>query len=266
MQLNFSKFEGAGNDFILLDDRPYSFPVKHKRLIQSLCHRQKGIGADGLILLQESRNADFRMRIFNSTNGKEAAMCGNGLRCLIAFLCKLGLNQEKYQIETLAGILSAGFKNKQIFFSYPRPNMIRTRIENFPLLLANVGVPHAVLFVDQLQEIDITSIGRKIGSHSHFSGSNGVNVNFAQLNPPDTVFTRTYERGVEAETFACGTGAAAVALAAHEEFGLEQKLKIIPKSQETIEVEISEQLEVIGPATFVYEGNININNIFMEKI
>jgi diaminopimelate epimerase len=264
MQFNFFKFEGAGNDFILLDDRLCSFPADQELLIQSLCHRQKGIGADGLILLQESNSADFRMRIFNSANGKEAAMCGNGLRCLIAFLCKLGMPEKEYRIETLAGILSAGFKNEQIFFSYPRPKIIRKSLQNVSLLLLDVGVPHAVLFVDQVEEMDVTKIGREISLHSYFSASNGVNVNFAQLEAPNRVLARTYERGVEAETLACGTGAAAIALAAHEEYGLSNKIKIIPKSQEEIEVEISDLLEVAGPATFVYEGTIN--TLLMEKL
>jgi diaminopimelate epimerase len=265
----FAKYQGAGNDFVIIDDRASCFPIENNALIARLCHRQKGIGADGLILLQDSHQADFRMRIFNA-DGREAAMCGNGLRCLIHFIHALGNIQTSYLIETGHALYSAIFRDEQISIDMGIPQVKHWGVE---LLLksgtrtayvVHTGVPHAVIFVPDLKQVDLLNEGKEIRNHSLFIPE-GVNVNFACAIAENEIQMRTYERGVEGETLACGTGAVAVAYVANQLFrsndAPKMRMNIITASQDRLEIhkeEETEAIRMIGPAGFVFGGCYNI--------
>jgi diaminopimelate epimerase len=221
--IEFMKMSGAGNDFVVLDNRndmivdPYSF-ARH------VCDRRKGIGADGLLLLEASSKADFLMRYYNS-DGSYGGMCGNGGRCIsrYAFIKQI-VDRPEIRFEALEHIYSASILNDGVKLKMKDPTdfqigqmltLPRTRILYH---FVNSGSPHCVVFLDEnnqlgstLDEIDVYGIGREIRGHEHFSPE-GTNVNFVEKKGISEFFVRTYERGVEAETLACGTGSVAVAL------------------------------------------------------
>jgi len=256
MIIPFAKYHGAGNDFILVDDRVLKFPVADEAFIVHMCQHRLGIGADGLILLQPSELADFRMRIFNA-DGKEAEMCGNGLRCLVDFIRQDGFKLREVSIETQGRIVQCTWKGDKIsvdlgsYEQYGKP----VKIEPYTLHMVNTGVPHAVAFVETLEHPQFTAVASKIRSHPAL-GPEGANVNFAQFYE-GKIYTRTYERGVEDETLACGTGAAAVAIAAVQKYGLKNPVCIVPASQEELFVEVhSDRVHLLGQATLVFIGSI----------
>lgn len=254
MQL-FTKYHGAGNDFIVIDDRAEKFPIGDPAYIQHLCQRRLGIGADGLLLLQTSDKADLRLRIFNS-DGFEAAMCGNGVRCLVDFAYQMKLVGEKSRIETADQIvlcewspLGIGVEMSPYRWIYPQ-----LTIPPLDLHVIHTGVPHAVAFVDHHDFFD--TIAPQIRSHPAL-GSEGANVNFAILKE-GKLYTRTFERGVEGETLSCGSGAAAVAIAAQQKYQLQNPITIIPLSQEELKVEVkSTSVRIFGKATFVFHGSMH---------
>lgn len=214
---NFSKYQGAGNDFILIDDRASSF---NPALVPSLCHRKFGIGADGVILLQN----DFRMRIYNA-DGSEAESCGNGLRCLVRFLIDLGIKQETYQIKTKNRTVTATVSHDEITTDLGEPHfLLHTQIGAYDIYAYDTGVPHAVIFVPDVTQIDVQNKGSQLRYHPVFF-PRGVNVNFATIQE-SRIHVRTYERGLEAESSACGTGAAAVAFVAQQKFSLPNPIQI----------------------------------------
>lgn len=244
----FSKYQGAGNDFILIDDRALSFDTTQ---IPTLCHRKFGIGADGVILLQPSQTADFRMRIFNS-DGSEAESCGNGLRCLTRFISDLGLPKSTYRIATQNQIVEASFLANQIKINLgPIPTSTFHSPEELHFL--NTGVPHAVLFVPNPEMIDIAQEGSRLRHHSLFQPK-GTNVNFAAIQKDGSIHVRTYERGIEGETFACGTGAAAVAVIAHQKHNISSPIQI-QFAGGNIEIHLENgQISMVGDATKTFEG------------
>ena len=253
----FSKYHGAGNDFILIDDLALSFPETNGELIARLCHRQKGIGADGLILLQPSSGADFRMRIFNA-DGREVEMCGNGLRCLVHFI---NSDHPSLLIETQDGPVRCHREGEKISTHLRAPRMLFWNLsyalcgKERQLYGVDTGVPHAILFEEDLSRTDVDNWGREI---RHFF-PRGVNVNFVQVNPKGSLSVRTYERGVEKETLACGTGIAASAFVAAKLYGLESKIEVMAASKEILEVALlNDGIEVKGPAVLVYDGEFNI--------
>jgi diaminopimelate epimerase len=263
--LAFAKYEGSGNDFLFIDDRHCSFPLENQSLIQKLCHRQKGVGADGIILLQQSHIADFRMRIFNR-DGVEAEMCGNGLRCLIRFIHALGHVLPLYHIETQHGVHRCFLNEDRVVVSMGVPQILLRDFEvslkggKKSLHVLDTGVPHAVLFVDDVAIIDVHAEGQKI-RHDRLFAPKGVNVNFAAMCSEKEIRVRTYERGVEGETLACGTGAAAVGCMAIKLFNLKGPITIVPASLEQIIIHVSEKTQEIsmeGPASFVFEGAVSI--------
>ena len=256
MQFNFAKYHGAGNDFIILDDRRMRFPIADEKFIQHLCEHRLGVGADGVVLLQPSEKADFRMRIFNA-DGKEAAQCGNGLRCLVDFIKQLGHPSPHLSIETHERIVQCSWEKDQITvdlgaYIWAHDNF---PIGSFSLQLVHTGVPHAVAFVKDLAIPDFQTVAAKLRFHEAFAPQ-GANVNFAQMRG-DKIYTRTYERGVEEETLACGTGAAAVAVAAMKKYQLKNPICIVPVSREELFVEVTPQtVRLRGRATFVFHGLI----------
>lgn len=266
MKFSFSKYSGCGNDFILIDDRKCHFPTDDKEEIKRLCSRPYGIGADGVILLQNSLSADFTMRIFNA-DGSEAEMCGNGIRCLIMFIQDLGIEQEVYKIETLFGIIDAKIIESKVSISMGKPKNIRLNIpievdeEKFFVHFLNTGVPHVVLFVDDIENTQFEHLGRKFRFHPFFSPE-GANFNMAKITNEGIILNRTYERGVEKETLACGTGCVAVAVVAMKLQEKNAPVVVLPRSLEKLEIfpigklDALENVRMLGPADKIFCGEI----------
>lgn len=272
MRMSFSKYTGCGNDFILIDNRLAIFPHREKALIQELCQRTSGIGADGIVLLEASKKADFKMRIFNS-DGSEAEMCGNGIRCLLKFVHELGFPRKMYTIETMKKILQATFMGEDISIQMGLPTDMSWDLEiplkqqSYVLHHLNTGVPHAVLFVKNIETIDVRQIGGEIRHHPLFS-PRGVNVTFAQIEPKGTLSVRTFERGVEDETFACGTGATAAALASAHKYGLRSPIQVQTRSKEILEIGFSSpgNVTLTGAAKLVFRGEVNLDHSQTAKL
>ena len=214
-KLKFTKMVGAGNDFIILDFRiPSSvFRIPLSEIVPSLCERRTGIGADGVLVLEKSKKADFKMRIFNA-DGSEAEMCGNGLRCAVLYVGK----KRKVKIETMAGMYEAEITGKDsVRIKMAAPKDLKKDIgitvngRAIKVNYIDAGVPHAVIFVEGLDGIDVDNIGRSIRYHDEFK-PRGANVDFVEIIDDASIRIRTYERGVEAETLACGTGSVASAI------------------------------------------------------
>ena len=267
MIVSFSKYQAAGNDFIVIDDRNACFPVTDSLLIQKLCSRHFGVGADGLILLQSSSSANFRMRIFNS-DGLEAAMCGNGIRCLILYLKKIDCKGDIFLIETQRLVLSCSYNKGKVSVDLPCSSVLHWGVKliddvnQHELFVVDTGVPHAVIFIQRLEDCPVERLGRWIRFHSLFAPE-GVNVNFIEVVPDGAIHIRTYERGIEGETLSCGTGAAASALVVLQKNGLEGPVRVVSKSGESLEFLIKETLqgkkiEMRGFVTFVFEGRIEL--------
>ncbi|MBI5415616.1 MAG: diaminopimelate epimerase [Candidatus Omnitrophica bacterium] len=215
-KINFTKMAGAGNDFIVIDAAP---GLNYKKLAGKACDRTKGIGADGLLVLDKSRKADYRMRIINS-DGSEAEMCGNGARCIAAYIVRNKKPRKKlFTIETLAGIISAMATGEVARVQLSAPDGYQADItltvngRAMRVSYIDTGVPHVVVFVDGLEGIDVAGIGRVVRYHDRFQ-PRGTNVDFVEQVREDLVSVRTYERGVEDETKACGTGSVAAAVVA----------------------------------------------------
>jgi diaminopimelate epimerase len=266
LKILFSKYQGSGNDFIVIDDRSASFPLHNQQLIRFLCARNWGIGADGLILLQTSSIADYRMRIFNP-DGLEADLCGNGLRCLILYLKDLGFKEEEFRIETQKATLSCGMLGTIIRTQLPIPRVLHWGIAlgeevSYEVFVVDIGVPHAVIFVEDLEEYPVEILGKWIRLHPRFA-PDGVNVNFVKVASDGSLRIRTYERGIEGETLSCGTGAAAAALVSFQKKVQSSPLRVMTKSGECLEFSIEESLEgkrieMQGKAAFVFEGRIDM--------
>ena len=215
--IKFTKMCGAGNDFIIIEG-PCLLDLK--KLALKVCHRTDGIGADGLIVIEPSKKAVAKMRIINA-DGSEAEMCGNGARCMAAYLCRTKhIQKSSITFETLAGIIHARKEGKLIAVGLSDPKDYTKNItlsingRKLRLDYINTGVPHAVCFVHGLNEINVNTLGHMIRYHRAFAPK-GTNVNFAQWIDRNFIDVRTYERGVEAETRACGTGSVASALIAY---------------------------------------------------
>jgi diaminopimelate epimerase len=257
MQIPFWKMHGAGNDFILVDDRKLHFPAADTAFIVRLCDRRRGIGSEGLLLIQPSVTADFRMRFFNP-DGSEADMCGNGARCIARLAHEIGAAPAHMRIETAAGLLRAEILPPWVRLHLPPPKDWRLNLSivwnnsEIPLHFVNSGVPHAVCVVEDLAAIDVSAFGTYIRRHALFIPA-GTNANFIQITGPDSFAIRTYERGVEAETLACGTGITAAALVA-EKLGLVRApVRVTTAGGDTLEVSIF-PLTLTGPAEHVFQG------------
>jgi diaminopimelate epimerase len=263
-QLTFSKYSGAGNDFILIDNRDGGFPYHSKGIIPAMTARRISVGADGVILLENSDKADFKMRIFNS-DGSEAEMCGNGARCLIAFAGKLGIEKEQYSFETKERILHARRIESEIEIEMGKPEDFRKDIslsakgENWIINFINTGVPHAVIFVDNVNKIDVVGIGREIRYSDAFKPK-GTNVDFVEIYDEDYIKVRTYERGVEDETLACGTGITAAAIIANRAKNVKKPVWVLVRSNEILRVSFDNEegayknVTLRGPAALIYDG------------
>ena len=213
--LEFYKYHGAGNDFIMIDNRLRTF-FPEIEIVELLCRPHFGIGADGLILLENDAEEEIKMRYFNS-DGKEATMCGNGGRCFATFAQRLGLADKSFTFNAIDGIHEA-----LIVSTYGRTSIVKLKMNDVAKVTTHdegsfteTGSPHLVVFVDRIVDLDVVTKGRELRWMTKW-GKDGVNVNFAEIMD-GKIFSRTYERGVENETLACGTGAIAMALVAYKE-------------------------------------------------
>ncbi len=214
--LRFTKMSGAGNDFVVFDNRDGGIPEERAELVRWVCARRLGVGADGALFVEQSEATDFRMRYYNADGG-EAEMCGNGGRCISRYAYLNGIAGEKMIFETLAGRYRAEIMGEHVRLEMVPPKDIRLQFEigmdgnELTVNFIHTGVPHAVVFADRIDDIDVPELGRKIREHGKF-GPDGANANFVQVVDPGRIRIRTYERGVEDETLACGTGTVAAVL------------------------------------------------------
>ncbi len=206
MEIKFYKYQGAGNDFVMIDNRKNTFK-KDTKTIKKMCHRNFGIGADGLILLEEDNVHDFKMIYYNA-DGQESTMCGNGGRCIVGFAHQLGLFEKKTVFNAVDGIHHASLENGIVSLQMIDVDELKVN-EDYSFL--NTGSPHHVQLVSDIDNFDVHNIGREIRNEIY--GVEGSNVNFVEKINDNSFKIRTYERGVEGETLACGTGATAVAIA-----------------------------------------------------
>jgi diaminopimelate epimerase len=261
MELEFYKYHGAGNDFIMIDCRNYDENQFDRSRVEYLCNRHFGIGADGLILLLNDSESDFRMKYFNS-DGLKGSMCGNGGRCITAFACDLGIIQKIASFRGIDGLHHANIlDNGQISLQMIDIEEVKELEDGYIL---NTGSPHFVTFRNQLAEIDVFTEGKQIRHQSRFEKS-GANVNFVETVSENVFKIRTYERGVENETLACGTGSVASAISSYLRHktdkttysvlapGGQLSVSFTPKKNGSFTDVLLE-----GPAKFVFKGRIEI--------
>jgi len=215
----FYKMSGSGNDFILIDNRDGVVDEKNlSQWIASICRRKRSVGADGLILIETSERADFKWRFFNADGG-EAEMCGNGGRCVARLAHLIGIAGPRLNFETQTGVIRAEITDKRVKLAMPQPSTLELDYplevggETFTVSSVTVGVPHVVIWVSDVDTAPVLKVGQAIRYHAHYAPA-GTNVNFAQPLDDGALAIRTYERGVEDETLACGTGSVAAALVA----------------------------------------------------
>lgn len=268
IMLRFAKMNGAGNDFILVDNRAGDLHLDRDQIVR-LCDRHRGVGADGILLLEKPSNAaDFRMRYFNADGG-EAEMCGNGARCFARFANKVASAQRKLSFETPAGVISAELVDDLVTLQMTDPTDLRlnlelsTENENKTVHFINSGVPHVVVPVSQIEDVDVRAEGSAIRHHKIFSPK-GTNVNFIEERGRNQIAIRTYERGVEDETLACGTGIVASALIFAAMNNNEGPIDVIARGGDELQVGFAKtgdqfrKVTLTGPAEFVFEGTIKI--------
>ncbi len=257
--MHFYKYHGTGNDFILFDNRSNTIQFQQQE-VALLCHRRFGIGADGLMLLEETEGFDFKMVYYNS-DGRESSMCGNGGRCIVAFAKKLGIAKSEVRFMATDGEHRARLENDQVHLKMNDVMSIEIG-EGYYFL--NTGSPHYVKYVKDLHSFPVFAEGRSIRNNERFKAE-GTNVNFIEPKGK-SLFVRTYERGVEDETYSCGTGVTAAALvAAISGKSTSPSSCAIETLGGALAVNFNRQSDqyfnniwLNGPATFVYEGNIDL--------
>lgn len=260
---------GAGNDFIVFDNRAGKISLTREQVVR-LCDRHRGIGADGVLILVPCRSgkADWAWDFYNS-DGSTGEMCGNGARCFARFVQKaVGLKGD-FTFETEAGVITASFEGERVTVNLTRPKDLRLNervslssgVETIHSL--NTGVPHAVLYVPDADQAMVHSLGPEIRRHPHF-GPRGTNVNFVQVLGPNHIRVRTFERGVEGETLACGTGVSAAAMISARVHRFTSPVQVQVKGGDTLAVSFKdtgagfEEVRLSGPADFVFEGRIEV--------
>jgi diaminopimelate epimerase len=269
MVLEFTKMNGAGNDFVLLDNRPRKIQISREQVVR-LCDRHRGIGADGLIMLEPcaSGKAEWAWRFFNS-DGSTGEMCGNGARCFAKFVAKKTGQHRDFTFETEAGVIRAELKGELVTVNLTQPQGLRLD-ERLDLKSGaqvvhslNTGVPHAVLFVPDADKAIVQECGPEIRRHTHFAPK-GTNVNFVQVLGPNRIRVRTFERGVEGETLACGTGVTASALVSSKVHGFTSPVRVLVQAGDELEVSFRTQdssfadVRLTGPAQWVFDGKIEL--------
>jgi diaminopimelate epimerase len=259
MKILFHKYQGTGNDFIIFDNRNKMFPKKNKQTIKSLCDRKFGVGADGLILLEDSLQHDFKMIYYNA-DGNPGSMCGNGGRCIVAFAQYLDIIGNTTTFEAMNKIYHATLDKDLVSLTMNDVNQIESFHDH---VFLNTGSPHHIEFEESINDIDIYKKGKEIRYGSPYF-EEGTNVNFVSQLNKNTFEIRTYERGVEDETMSCGTGVTAVAIASHalhkttdnsinlQTLGGNLQVSFI------VENSCYKNIVLKGPATFVFKGSIQL--------
>lgn len=266
--IEFTKMSGTGNDFILIDHRtPFLSRDEMPGFAKAVCERRVSVGADGLILIEKSESADFRWQFLNG-DGSWAEMCGNGARCAARFAFALGIAPARMRFETVAGIIEAEVTGQSVKLKMTAPNSLRLHEkimvngEEQVVHSLNTGVPHAVLFMEDIQQAPVLEWGRLIRFHEHFQPA-GTNVNFVQKQGGNGLIVRTYERGVEGETLACGTGAVSAGIIAGLLGQVHPPVTVTTSGGEQLIIHYAlsgqEMSEVYleGPANFIYEGQLH---------
>ena len=257
MNLTFYKYQGTGNDFVMIDNRQQVFDKTNTKQIAFLCDRRFGVGADGLILLENHQTYDFKMVYFNA-DGNESSMCGNGGRCITAFANFLGVIKNEATFEAIDGLHKAMIDNQLISLQMQDV----TTLENHKThLFLDTGSPHHVQMESDLSNFDVKFFGRKIRRGSPYNET-GSNINFVSKISEEKFAVRTYERGVEDETLSCGTGVTAVALAMNYVGETEKNLITLQTEGGDLQVRFEKakngykNIWLIGPATQVFKGTI----------
>jgi len=270
MNISFTKVVASGNDFIIVDNRENKLARKISGLAsfaRVVTKRKFSVGADGLLVLEDSKKADFRMRIFNP-DGTEVSMCGNGLKCAALYAAKNKWSASSMKIETLAGTLEAEVKADSVKIKMTPPADIKLN-QNIGAEKAivnthsvNTGVPHVVHFVEDIESYPVKSMGAKIRYHKLFEPE-GTNANFVKVTDKSTILVRTYERGVEDETLACGTGVVASAIISNLVSGTEGPVNAITRGKDVLKVYFSKEMNhfrdvyLEGKAHIAFEGGVN---------
>jgi diaminopimelate epimerase len=266
MGIRFTKMSGLGNDFLVVDNRAGVLGEDLAEFAKRHCRRRMNVGADGVLAIEHDSGADFRMRIINA-DGSEAEMCGNGARCAARFARVRGIAGQSMAFQTMAGLVHATVDDETVTIGMGEVAPVRPPEEldaaggRWTVNPIEAGVPHAIVFTNNLTELDVDSIGRAIRQHEFFA-PRGTNVDFVQVLGPQAIAVRTYERGVEAETLACGTGSIASAVVSHEVKGLAAGPIRVNVPGGLLTVDFVKQngratdVRLSGDAVFVYEGEL----------
>ena len=266
--LRFTKMNGAGNDFVLIDNRLGDLRLAAEQ-ITKICDRHRGVGADGVLVLERAANgADFRMRYYNADGG-EAEMCGNGARCFARYASRVAGPAEKLSFETPAGVIGATLQGELVRLEMSEPKDLQLGI-TIPLPdrqlsahFVNSGVPHVIVPVDDLEKTDVRGLGTAVRHHELFAPK-GANVNFLKRRGDKQISIRTYERGVEDETLACGTGVVASALIFAAMEKVDGPIGVLVRGGNELQVAFAKagdqftNVTLTGPADFVFEGTIEV--------
>ena len=270
MHISFTKVQASGNDFIILDNRDNALGEKitdFANFAKHICKRKYSVGADGLLVLEDSKLADFKMRIFNP-DGSEVGMCGNGVRSSAVYASLKKWQDSPMKIETGAGILEAEVKDELVKIKMTPPKDVKLGLNVgigktiMNVHTVNTGVPHAVHFVEDIKSYPVKKVGSKIRHHKLFEPE-GTNADFVEIPDKSTIIVRTYERGVEDETLACGTGVVASAIISHLVNGVEEPVRAITKSKEVLKIYFRKEHKCFfdvyleGKAHIIFNGGLN---------
>ena len=260
MKISFYKYQGTGNDFVVLDNRSRVYDKLTSAQVRKLCDRRFGVGGDGLMLLNAHQSADFEMKYYNA-NGKEGSLCGNGGRCLVMFAKELGIFKSSYKFSATDGIHEGSIDDHGIVSL--KMNDVKEVIPHGNDYVLNTGSPHYIQLTTDVMHLDVCRRGREIRYQEDFA-KEGINVNFVeQLDEPDKILVRTYERGVEDETFSCGTGVTAAAIVSyHNDNGFNCVEVRTKGGQLSVEFDKTgntfKNIWLKGPVEKVFEGNIEL--------
>jgi diaminopimelate epimerase len=266
--LKITKMSGSGNDFILVDNRNRTIPDDRMiSLTRALCRRRVSIGADGMIFIEPSERHDFQWRFFNA-DGSEAEMCGNGGRCTARFAFLQGMAGPEMTFETQAGPINAWVEGSKVKLQLTRPKDLKVNqsldLEGkpWPFDFINTGVPHALIWVEDIEKADLVGLGPRIRYHDQFNPA-GTNVNFVQIKDRGMLLVRTYERGVEGETLACGTGSVAAAAVAFFKNKIQSPVRVKTRGGEVLTVYVEglpgknlEKVYLEGEVRLIFEGEV----------
>lgn len=259
MSITFEKYHGAGNDFILIDDRENRFDTENLELVKLMCHRRFGIGSDGLMLIRTHDDTDFEMIFFNPDGSR--SLCGNGSRCAVDFARKLGMASVEGKFLTTDGVHQYRFTGDRVGISM---SDVPPAKEMLGGVFFDTGSPHLVIFVEDVQIVDVFTRGRELRHREEFARMGGANVNFVSKRPDGGYDMRTYERGVEAETLSCGTGATAAALAVSTKYGVKDSVELSAPGGR-LQVEFGKSPDgfsgiwLLGPTKYVFSGVFHVD-------